>query len=365
MRTGLSVLAIAAAISLVLVFEGFRVGLYQQLRDFPASLPGDLVVLQAGVNNLAGARSVLPQSVRKEVESVGGVARVHPLAGIPLIYERKGKKLPAFVVAYDTAGGPVVTEGREISGPREVVFDKSLATKMELEVGDQIEVLDEHFELVGTSSDTSSMFNPYVFARYEDLIELYLTSEAVAELPFEPAILSHLLVDLEPGASVDAVRAGIEAASPDADVATTAELGEADVAMGKRMMDPVLGFLVGVAWAVGVLVVGLTVYASVQARVRELGVMRALGAAPARLVRGVLLEAVVLTGLAFVVAMGASAGMAAVVETLRPNYAVSPLVGSVLLRTGVACVGIALVGSLLPMRRVQRVDPAMVFRGGA
>ena len=53
-------LAVASAIARVLAFEGFRTGLYQEIRAFPEALPTDLIAMQPGVSNLLGAPSVLP-----------------------------------------------------------------------------------------------------------------------------------------------------------------------------------------------------------------------------------------------------------------------------------------------------------------
>src|SRR4029450_11271946 len=91
-RPRLSILSVASAIALVLVFEGFRTGLYREIRDFPAEMPADLIAMQAGVSNLLGARSVLPRRARAEVEAVPGVKVAHPLGGIPLIYTHGARR---------------------------------------------------------------------------------------------------------------------------------------------------------------------------------------------------------------------------------------------------------------------------------
>jgi hypothetical protein len=93
-RTALSTLAVAAAITLVLVFEGFRVGLYHQVRAFPEGMPADLIATQAGVSNILGARSVLPQSARADVQAVPGVKAAHPLGGTPIIYTKGTRSAP-------------------------------------------------------------------------------------------------------------------------------------------------------------------------------------------------------------------------------------------------------------------------------
>lgn len=67
-RALLGVVVAGFVVGLVMTFQGFRVGIYQDLARFPSSLPADRVVLEKGVRNLSLARSVLPQSARAERE---------------------------------------------------------------------------------------------------------------------------------------------------------------------------------------------------------------------------------------------------------------------------------------------------------
>lgn len=67
-RALLDVVVAGFVVGLVMIFQGLRVGIYQDLARLPSSLPADRVVLEKGVRNLSLARSVLPQSARAERE---------------------------------------------------------------------------------------------------------------------------------------------------------------------------------------------------------------------------------------------------------------------------------------------------------
>lgn len=365
-RTALSVLALGAAIAVMLLFEGFRTGLYSQLRGMPEQLQADLIVSQTGVSNFAAARSSLPQKTGKALRRIDGVESAHALTSLPLIFQRHGVATPTQVIAYVDLGGPAeLASGRAIDGPREIVVDASLAADHALRVGDSVEVLGWDFEVVGVSTGTAAMFTPAVFARFADLVDLFLSGELPDDLPSDIPLLSYMLVRLEDGADAADVRASIEASLDWADVHTPQELGAADEEMGRRLLGPVLGLLVGLSYLIGALVVGLTLFGSVQARVRDFAVVVALGGGPAWLSALVLTEALVVVLAAFVLGLGAAIGGAELIELLQPDYVVSPLAGSALPRTALAVLILGGLGASLPLRRVLSIDPAIVFRGAS
>lgn len=173
---------------------------------------------------------------------------------------------------------------------------------------------------------------------------------------------SFLLIEVQPGVEVFQVRKAIEEAVPVADVITPEKLAANDVAMAKGLMGSIIDLLVGVAYVVGILVIGLTLYASVFERLREYGIMKALGARNSRLYQYVLGQALVFTGAGVALGFLVSLGVAALMTWLAPQYLVVPWDGGVLLRSSIAAAGMALVASVLPIRQVAGVDPATVFR---
>src|SRR5262245_818997 len=359
-RLLLGMLTVAAVIALILIFEGFRIGLHVQVSAFPRNLPADLVATQAGVSNILGARSVLPQGARADVEAVPGVRAAYPLAGFPVIYSDGKLTSPIYVVAYDTAGGPRhLLAGRDIADADEVVIDAALAAKFHLAPSSRVEFLGHPFTVAGLSADTSNFFDPYVFVRLVDLIDLSLAGE-FADLPTDGG-LSFLLVELQAGADRNAVRAAIEQRVSAVDVFTPSELATNDERRVDDFLGPALNVLTTVAFAAGVLVVGLTLYVSVLGRVREFGIMKAIGARPAFLARHVLIEAAVVSTLALVLGMGLATATAALIHATLPEYLVVPLDPTAVARTATAVTAMAALAVLIPIRRIAVIDPASVF----
>jgi putative ABC transport system permease protein len=362
LRTVMTVLAVGAVIAVILVLEGFRTGIYAQLRSGVLDRGGDLIVTQAGIANMIGTRSVLPQLLRLDVEDVEGVGEAHPLTGLPIIYERDGRRTPIFLFVYDTLGGPrEIAEGRPLAGPHEIVIDRSLAKKYGLKPGDAFEVSEFTFTVAGIASESSALFTAFGFVSYDGLIDFYFESDMVADITTFP-LLSFLLVELEPAARVADVAAGIEAAIPEADVFLPEELARRDQELGESFVGPVLGVLLLVTYVIGVIVVGLFMFSAIDARRRALGVLRALGFTSRALAGSTVFEATVICVLAIPVGVVLALAIAEAIHGLAPLYLVLPAAPDLVLRTAVGSLAFALAGAVLPIRAIARLDPAQAFR---
>lgn len=156
-RTLLSVLAVAVAIVLVVVLEGFQVGMWHQIRAYREHLPVQLIATRVGVEGTSFSRSVLPPGVVDQVGAVPGVGAVHPLVSMPMIYTRGDKKTTATIVGSHGVGGPWrLKKGRHLTAPGEVVVDYALARSNGLAVGDRVELFGREFQIVGLSTETAS-----------------------------------------------------------------------------------------------------------------------------------------------------------------------------------------------------------------
>lgn len=96
-RTLLTCMAVAGALAVILLLEGFQSGLLIQLRNVALNRGADLIVAQSGVSNFIATRSLLPQLSRRRIEAVEGVIEAHPITMLPVIYEKQGyRKSPIF-----------------------------------------------------------------------------------------------------------------------------------------------------------------------------------------------------------------------------------------------------------------------------
>lgn len=360
-RALLGLLVAGFVVALMITFQGFRVGIYQDLARFPEGLPADFVILEKGVRNLSLARSVLPQSARAELESIDGIESAHPLASMPVILNARDRMTPIQLIVFEGSGGPrQLLQGAppQTASGHGIVMDHRLAGFLGYVPGDTITLFDYDFTLTGTTAETVSPFAPYVYLTYDGLLDMYFSQEKSVS-PDAMIFLSALLVRLSPG--VD----GLPPAVIDKyEVLTPAQLGAADRRIGERMLGPALNVLVVIGFLITSLTLGLLMYAKALGRSREYGVQRALGVPAGWLMAQLTLEGVLLVLLALPLALLIGAGIGELMLQVSPLYRLELLDIAVLSRSAVVSILAGLAGSIMPLRRVAGSDPAIVFRGG-
>jgi hypothetical protein len=302
LRTLLTAVALGSVIAVILLLKGFEQGQYYQLAQIVLNRKADLVVTQAGVTNFIATRSSIPQFTRADVESVNGVVNAHPITAIPIIYEKNNRRTPVYVLVFDTKGGPPsIIKGHDIKDGKDIVIDSSLAKKYNIHLGDP------------------AFMMPFAFIGYDGMIDLFLESEIAPDLSTFP-LLSYMLVELEPSADLVKVASQIEARVPTVDVITPKQLSDRDVNLGRVFFGPIIGLLVMVGFVIGMLVVGLIMYADIRSRVKSFAVLKALGFSFNKLFIVVLLQSMLLLLIAIPIGILIAQGLATFIQTLAPVY---------------------------------------------
>lgn len=352
-RLALSIAGVSLALMLILFLNGFRTGLYRQSAAYLNNAPGSLVVVPAGVSSLFGASSLLPTGTEDAVAHLDGVASVAPVLSLIVIPELHGTKEAVFLTGYDPArgGGPWrLQSGREPRTDDEVVVDRLLAQRHGFATGDRIELGGRQFTISGLSDKTTTWTFAMVFARKPALEAALLA----------PGGTNYLFVMPAAGTAPETLRQRLSAL-PGVEALTTRQLIANDAKVLGRVYNAPLNLMVGIAFLVGMMVVGLIVYTATVERQREYGVLKAVGIRNAALYQVVAIQAVIA---ALAGAAGGTVlvfGLARLVMTLRPKFliAIEPTAIVAALAAGIA---MALLAALLPARTIARLAPADVFR---
>lgn len=355
LRLVISVGGIGFAILLVLLLDGIRVGTVAKSTTYVDHVGADVFVAREGVTNMALAASVLPAQTVGQVAAVTGVREASGILRIPVIVSSGEKKRPATLIGYDRAaalGGPwQIKKGRLVQSEQETVMDEALAQELGLSLGDALQVSGQEFMVVGLSGQTANIAGKHVFLDLQAMRNL---------LGFGP-IVSFVLVKVNNGANPADVIAALNAQVPGSTATPREELSRNDRSLlGNLFIAPInvmstIGFLVGLA------IIGLTMYTTTAERMRDFGVLKAIGARNWFLFRTVITQAVILGLAGFGVGLGASMLAGGLIVRLVPDIGVSIRLLSAM-RTLGAVVAMSLVGALLPLARILRVDPLMVFR---
>lgn len=345
-----SSLAVGMAVMLVLLLDGLWTGVRSQVTRYEDAVGADLYVVAPGVRSLFAEGSTVPISTVEAVRRTPGIEWAAPVRGQFAILELHGGKVAATLVGSvpGEPGGPwSMATGRAPASSSEMVIDQVLAERHGLAVGDSIEVLGDRLSIVGLSRGTVSFMTGFVF----------VTHDAASSMVRQPESTTAVLVGAEdPATAASALRdRGLA-------VLTTVDLREAGLDLATRVYGTPLRLMVAVAFLAGTLVIALTTYTLVAEHRREYGIVRAMGATTRRL------AVLAIAQTAMVTALGVLAGFALfaigrlVIVTARPQFEVVLSAGSAGRAVGAAIV-MGAVASLVPTRRLARLDPAVAYRG--
>ncbi len=352
-RLALSVGGVALAVMLILILNGFLTGMNHQITSYLDHSTGSLIVAQKGVSNLLGATSILPSTASVQIEKVDGVEKVIPILSQFVILDLNGKKQPAYMIGYEPelGGGPwKIIEGREPASNTEMIMDGVLAKRHGLKIGDNFAILDQNFTIVGLSDGTTSWMTSFFF----------ILKPAAETLLRAPGATSFLLIDTKTSANITDIQSRLNKL-PGINALTKAEVATNDLKLFAKVFSAPLKLMVGIAFLVGTMIVGLVIFTATIERQREYGVIKAIGAANRVLYKVVTAQALVaalagaLAGvvLAYLIGQAIMAVRAQFLIIIEPRD---------ILMAFVAGLGMALAAALFPARVIAGLAPAEVFR---
>ncbi len=354
-RLVISVGGIGFAILLILLLDGVRVGTVAKSTTYVDHVGADVIVARQGVTNMALAASVMPEEAVGQIAGVEGVERAAGILRIPVIVSAGMDKKPATLIGFDPAsalGGPWrLTAGRDLEGAGEAVVDDALAGELGLRPGDEIEISAERFTIAGLSGETANIAGKHVF----------LTRSDVESLLGLGGRVSFVLVQVEPGAGAEAVTQRLNEQLPDYTATPRARLSQNDRDLLSSLFVAPINVMFTVGFLVALAIVGLTMYTTTAERLRDFGVLKAIGARNTYLFRTVITQATILGLAGFLVGLGAAQIAGPFIVNVVPDIGVTiePVFA---LQTMGEVIAMSLAGAVLPVVRVVRVDPLVVFR---
>ncbi len=221
-----------------------------------------------------------------------------------------------------------------------------------LKVGDTLEINDHRAVVVGLCRvQRTFQSQPVVFTTY---------SRATSFAPRERKLLSFVLVGAKPGVPIaelcERIRSntGLIAVSADEFKAMTMRY------FLKYTGIPVnFGIAVLLGFLVGTVVAGQTFYNFTHDNIRQFGALKAMGATNSTLLRMILLQAL----LAGSIGYGVGVGLASLMGLLTKNTELAfRMPWWVLLASGCAVLVICGLSALVSMRKVVKLEPAIVFK---
>lgn len=225
-------------------------------------------------------------------------------------------------------------------------------SKVPLQLGDTLEINDNRTVVVGLSqSSRTFMWFPMVYTTY---------SRALTIAPGERRQLSYVLVKVAPGVDKNEVCRRIEAATGMA--ALTADGFKAktlDFIMRETGIPINFKISMFLGFLVGAVIAGQTFYNFTLDNLRHFGALKAMGAGNGLLMRMVLMQALMVGAIGY----GLGVGLAALFGMLVSNTELAfRLSGDRLVFSAVVVLVICAFSAVLSVRKVMKLEPAVVFR---
>jgi putative ABC transport system permease protein len=346
---------VALAIMLILILNGFYIGMNRQITAYLDNAPGQLVATQKGLRNFFGSNSLVPLSAEAGIAETRGVNKVFRIFARTVVLEIHDRRIFSLMIGFDPArgGGPwKMEEGSSSINNDEVIFDRVLAQRHDIEVGERITILGKDFKVVGLSGGTSSWMTGTFFVTFDAASELLLSRDNAA----------FLFVSLDDPDRADSLKKEI-ARKVNLSVLDTKEMAENDFELFGGIFGGPLRLMVAIAFLIGVMLVGLTIYTATVERAKEYGVLKAVGMKNPRLYLMVFEQAVVSSVAGFIFGVALSFAAVRLIAALFPQFLIQ-IEWSYIAQVSLVAVLISLFASYVPVRVIARIDPAIAFRRG-
>ncbi|MBC8152987.1 MAG: FtsX-like permease family protein [Bacteroidetes bacterium] len=364
-RSNLAGILAGIVVSVVLV--GIELGTFNNMIDNSRGLtknyPDNIWVVNPKTQS---ALQLLNLDVRvgRELQSIPGVRQVYPLVmaagsakspkGTKLSVQIIGIQAPAFLGAAKTYTPE--TNINDLMNEGAVIFDKTELPKLDnMNIGDYLTINDQRVYLSGLSKGLTGFGSSYAITTLErartlsglstDFVNAYFLTLDTAQAS-KAVIMNRINTDIGKG-QVRAVEGQ--------------KLGDETILYMLTTSNIVASFLMMVVFSVvgGFAIVGVTLYSSVNDRIRDYGTIKAIGGSNGLIRQLILVQGVLYAVIGFSIAyvllllmQWASAG--GQLELHYPNWLIGLLIGVTLF--------ISIVSSLIAMRKITRLEPVQIFR---
>ena len=332
----IALLGVALVMTMALLLSGMANGFTVEVQRTVDGVAADYWVMANGTHGGLTAFAAFPESVATTVSQESGVGRADPfllMAGQSTVVKGANLSYNLAGVVPGGLGDPTVAagNGHGLEAPGEAVADVAAGAS----IGMLVQLGDRHFTVVGTVTDRTLIGG-------QPIIYVELPAAQTAVLGGRRLISSVVTV----GAPT-AVPAGLSVyTSAQVVTATTQKLSSAISSINNSRI---------LMWLVAAIIVAALLYVAALERRRDFAILKALGSSSAKLFGSLVLEAVIVTLAAALVAEVLSQFMTFVFK----QPVVIPV--SAYLELPLLAVVVGMLASLVALRKATGADPAAAF----
>ncbi|HEX2910016.1 MAG TPA: FtsX-like permease family protein [Chloroflexia bacterium] len=346
--------AIMALIAwLVFLLTGLATGLATDNGSSIINMPADYLVFQSDSRFLLH-RSLLPSQTVEQVKQIQGVKEVAPLGHLTVTTSKVGssQQIDATILAIDANSflAPRLTEGsRPLSSTDNKIIVDEHFKRQGLQIGDSLQIKPSGpvFTISGFTKGQTYSHLPVMFTSIQQWQAIKFAAPGSSGDISSPISAVAVKMDSSTAAQVAKIP-GVEVASRQVVLENLSGYKEE---MGTINMIQVFLLLIAA------FIMAAFFYVLTLQKTNQFGVLKVLGASVRFLARELIAQVLILTIVGVVAGAALTYGVAAIIPANVPFALDSSLV----LIYGVILLVVALLGTLLSLRKIAKIDPLIAI----
>ncbi len=350
----IGIFSVGISIALIFVLVAVYVGSVQQAVAVPNNSGADFWITLEGTRDMFHTVSILPAGKEKALENLSSISLASAITARPTGITVKGQEVTVGIIGFNSDKKLMepwkIIAGTNKLGKNDVVIDKVISRQRSLSLGDKINLGGTDFKIVGISSGTNAIVFQYIFVRDRDLAEIAGSTTNT---------VSYYLI--KSNQSQATIQRQVSTILPQAQVRPTASVSADNKQVIASSFLGIILLIVIVGTTVGILVLTITVYNSINDKKRDYATLKAIGAKNIELIKVSLIQSAVIALAGYLlgvliyllVAKIAPYSIPAVELNLGIRWYIIILAGSIVM---------TLIAAIIPVQNLRKIDPVTVFK---
>jgi putative ABC transport system permease protein len=343
MRSLLSILLIGVPVTLILTLVGMTQGILEDSRNRQRGVGADVVI------KASESKSVVTFSAASIPAPLVAKVEQQPHVRFAMGVINQSIDLPLVITGIDEAkfkqmtGGFSFDAGGPFQGPDDIVVDRYYASQHQLAIGQKVKLMNHDWRVAG-------IVEPGKLAR------LAVPIATLQELNAATGKIGQIYVKVDDPGHIGDVIKELQALLPGYGVFSMTEITAMYSVQNIPAIQEFTVVVVVIGVVIGIAVVALSIYMAVLQRTREIGILKALGASNAFILRVILLEALLIGLGGTLLGIIFSFGAQWLIATLVPASIQMAIAYAWWPRTAVIILATAALGALYPGLSAARHD---------
>jgi putative ABC transport system permease protein len=329
----ISVVAVALVLALTLLLAGTAASFDAEVNHTLDQTGVTQWVVGAAATGPFFGATPMTANTADQVRAISGVQVAEPQSFYPYTFKTANgpESITLLGVQPGSIGAPKPDKGHALQGDGEALVQPGLG----LDIGKTVDLGNRKVVVVGTFNESTMLGG---------IPNLFITNHDLQEVAYKgAAVITSVAI------------AGTPSSLPDDLKVMTRGDANSDLVRPLHSAKDTISLISILLWLVTGCIIGSVIYLSALERVRDFAVFKAIGISTRWVLGGLVLQAIVLSVLASLIAIGAA-------YLLAPLLAVPVVfpIGVVVL-VPITAVVVSVLGSLAGVRRAVSVDPALAF----